>query len=92
MKIRFDIIYEPSGKICLPESFYLVMLEKSSGEKENNINLNQTAPSTLPSPPMPKIMHIDEKLGYIALVKVFRIIPEFRILRPTFHRKSASKS
>ena len=27
----------------------------------------------------------------IALVKVFRIIPEFRILRLTFHRKSASK-
>ena len=25
-------------------------------------------------------------------VKVFRIIPEFRILRLTFHRKSASKS
>ena len=24
-------------------------------------------------------------------VKVFRIIPEFRILRLTFHRKSASK-
>ena len=24
-------------------------------------------------------------------VKVFRIIPEFRILRPTFHRKLASK-
>ena len=24
-------------------------------------------------------------------VKVFRIIPEFRILRRTFHRKSASK-
>ena len=27
----------------------------------------------------------------IAWVRVFRIIPEFRILRPTFHRKSASK-
>ena len=27
-----------------------------------------------------------------AWVKVFRIIPEFRILRLTFHRKSASKS
>ena len=26
-----------------------------------------------------------------ARVKVFRIIPEFRILRVTFHRKSASK-
>ena len=26
-----------------------------------------------------------------AWVKVFRIIPEFRILRLTFHRKSASK-
>ena len=26
-----------------------------------------------------------------ALVKVFRINPEFRILRLTFHRKSASK-
>ena len=26
-----------------------------------------------------------------ASVKVFRIIPEFRILRLTFHRKSASK-
>ena len=25
-------------------------------------------------------------------VKVFRLIPEFRNLRPTFHRKSASKS
>ena len=40
-------------------------------------------------------------LAYLALhgphlkitpwVKVFRIIPEFRILRLTFHRKSASK-
>ena len=27
----------------------------------------------------------------ILWVKVFRIIPEFRILRLTFHRKSASK-
>ena len=27
----------------------------------------------------------------IAWVKAFRIIPEFRILRLTFHRKSASK-
>ena len=27
-----------------------------------------------------------------AWVKVFSIIPEFRILRPTFQRKSASKS
>ena len=27
----------------------------------------------------------------ITWVKVFRIIPEFRILRLTFHRKSASK-
>ena len=33
-----------------------------------------------------------EKRGIqISLVKVFRIIPEFRILRLTFHRKSASK-
>ena len=30
----------------------------------------------------------DSKLTW---VKVFRIIPEFRILRLTFHRKSASK-
>ena len=29
--------------------------------------------------------------GDITWVKVFRIIPEFRILRLTFHRKSASK-
>ena len=29
---------------------------------------------------------------YYNLVKVLRIIPEFRILRLTFHRKSASKS
>ena len=29
-------------------------------------------------------------LGLNAWVKVFRIIPEFRILRLTFHRKSAS--
>ena len=28
---------------------------------------------------------------YITRVKVFRIIPEFRILRLTFHRKSSSK-
>ena len=28
---------------------------------------------------------------YYAWVKVFRINPELRILRPTFHRKSASK-
>ena len=27
----------------------------------------------------------------ISWMKVFRIIPEFRILRLTFHRKSASK-
>ena len=27
----------------------------------------------------------------LSWVKVFRIIPEFRILRLTFHRKSASK-
>ena len=27
-----------------------------------------------------------------AWVKVFKIIPEFRILRMTFHRKSSSKS
>ena len=27
-----------------------------------------------------------------AWMKVFRIVPEFRILRLTFHRKSASKS
>ena len=32
------------------------------------------------------------QMGSIAWVKVFRIIPEFRILRPTFHRKSASES
>ena len=31
------------------------------------------------------------KIKIIAWVKVFRIIPEFRILRLTFHRKSASK-
>ena len=31
----------------------------------------------------------DRKLLY-TWVKVFRIIPEFRILRQTFHRKSAS--
>ena len=28
----------------------------------------------------------------VAWVKVFRIIPEFRILRLTFYRKAASKS
>ena len=33
----------------------------------------------------------DKDLHSISWVKVFRIIPEFRILRPTFHRKSASK-
>ena len=33
-----------------------------------------------------RLKHID------TWVKVFRIIPEFRILRLTFHRKSASKS
>ena len=33
------------------------------------------------------------KTGFMLLswVKVFRIIPEFKILRLTFHRKSASK-
>ena len=30
-------------------------------------------------------------LGVSSWVKVFRIIPEFRILRATFHRKSATK-
>ena len=30
--------------------------------------------------------------GLMSWVNVFRIIPEFRILRLTFHRKSASKS
>ena len=36
---------------------------------------------------------MDPKYSVIkAWVKVFRIIPEFRILRLTFHRKSASKS
>ena len=33
----------------------------------------------------------EHKIKIIAWVKVFRIIPEFRILRLTFHRKSASK-
>ena len=36
----------------------------------------------------------DERIGEKVnntWVKVFRINPEFRILRPTFHRKSASK-
>ena len=41
------------------------------------------------------LLHIKD--GYLlnpyhAWVKVFRIIPEFRILRLTFHRKAASKS
>ena len=36
--------------------------------------------------------HLSEVLLLILLwVKVFRIIPEFRILRLTFYRKSASK-
>ena len=35
----------------------------------------------------------EDKAGTLySWVKVFRIIPEFRILRLTFHRKSASKS
>ena len=34
--------------------------------------------------------HEKEILGY-TWVKVFRIVPEFRILRLTFHKKSASK-
>ena len=34
----------------------------------------------------------EDKAGTYSWVKVFRIIPEFRILRLTFHRKSASKS
>ena len=29
--------------------------------------------------------------AFVSWVKIFRIIPEFRILRLTFHRKSASK-
>ena len=33
----------------------------------------------------------DEAMANNTSVKVFRIIPEFRILRLTFHRKSASK-
>ena len=32
-----------------------------------------------------------EQVRIQAWVKVFRIIPEFRILRLTFHRKSATK-
>ena len=36
-------------------------------------------------------MAISEEIAMYAWVKVFRIIPEFRILRLTFHRKSASK-
>ena len=35
--------------------------------------------------------NVVQKIIGIALVKFFRIIPEFRILRLTFHRKSASK-
>ena len=35
---------------------------------------------------------VEEDATKFAWVKVFRIIPEFRILRLTFHRKSASKS
>ena len=36
-------------------------------------------------------MAISENTAMYACVKIFRIIPEFRILRLTFHRKSASK-
>ena len=35
--------------------------------------------------------HVMAQMGSNAWVKVFRIIPEFRILKLTFHRKSASK-
>ena len=37
-------------------------------------------------------MWYDDIWYKLAWVKVFRIIPEFRVLRLTFHRKSASKS
>ena len=58
------------------------------------INCNKQVPINLwnvPSRLMGKLM-IFCYLGITyAWVKVFRIIPEFRILRLTFHRKSASK-
>ena len=37
------------------------------------------------------LFHLIMALSSYAWVKVFRIIPEFRVLRLTFHRKSASK-
>ena len=50
---------------------------------------------------MIKVTANNERVNYVLLsadvsaciisMKVFRIIPEFRILRLTFHRKSASK-
>ena len=39
----------------------------------------------------PKLGYTRDRLVYISWLKIFRIIPEYRILRLTFHRKSASK-
>ena len=39
----------------------------------------------------PKFSQLFSRLLEVAWVKVYRIIPEFRILRLTFHRKTASK-
>ena len=40
---------------------------------------------------LPNAISYDKSQFLMTWVKVFRIIPEFRILRMTFHRKSSSK-
>ena len=68
--------------------------EQGLKERERMLSISQENLKTITDLEIKRRMQEMEEVSFfkISWVKVFRTIPEFRILRLTFQRKSASKS